>query len=387
MIDSTCFFGLYRPTTHKTFFSYQLIYCNKMSHKGLKLSHVNCRSVFRKLAQLDVLFYDSDVLCCSETWLSKAYPDSLLSLTNKLIYRSDRSTRGGGVCIYIRKNLSSYCKIDVKSTYCSSDLEIVSVDLSKPNMKHIKCCCIYRPPHGDHKKCIDKLTEIMSRRENFKKEIWILGDFNVDFRKRDDINFKRFQNFFKTYGLSQIITDVTRPSNNRGSCIDWIVTNSRFVASANVTKIFLSDHLAIECIRKKAREKNPTVTRNLRDYTNYSRQNLIDLLDQSLERKSFDDIDDPNALWNCIYHSTIDILSVMCPIKCYRQRETPSPWITAEIHRAIRYRDRLIFLFKTTGVSNYLTLARRQRNVVNMLIESAKKHHIERLLTKKCQKS
>ena len=83
--------------------------------------------------------------------------------------------------------LSPFCKVDTKSTYTSSGL------------KHMKVSSIYRAPHGDHKKCIEKLREILSHKENFKKEIWFLGDFNVDFLKRNDINFKRFQSFFETF--------------------------------------------------------------------------------------------------------------------------------------------------------------------------------------------
>ena len=72
----------------------------------------------------------------------------------------------------------------------------------------------------------------------------------------------------------------------------------------------------------------------------------------------------------------------MCPIKRYSQRETPSPWISAEIYRAIRYRDTLILLYNTAGALLYLTLAKHQRNHVNMLIESAKKKYVKSLLTK-----
>ena len=133
-----------------------------MSHKGLKFVHVNCRSIYPKLAQIEILFSEYDFISCTETWLTKAYPDSLVSIPDRIIFRSDRSTRGGGVCIYVRSDLGSYCKIDTKSTFSSSDLEIVTVDLTKPGLKHLRICTIYRPPRGDHKRCIDKLTEILS---------------------------------------------------------------------------------------------------------------------------------------------------------------------------------------------------------------------------------
>ena len=105
--------------------------------------------------------------------------------------------------------------------------------------------CVYRPPKGDPKKCIDKISEIMSRRENFKMELWFLGDFNVDFRNRNDTNRKRFIDIFKTYGLKQLIVDITRPSFGSGTCIDRIITSCRFVKNSYVLNMFMSDHNAV----------------------------------------------------------------------------------------------------------------------------------------------
>ena len=200
------------------------------------------------------MFKDSQFLFCTETWLLPSLSDALLNINAKTIFRRDRLSRGGGVCIYVDTEFSPFCAIDEQSSYISKDLEIISLNVKKPGLKYMKIACIYRPPRGDPKKCIDKLTEILSRRENFKKEIWLIGDFNIDYLKRNDINLKRFQTMFKTFGLSQLITDVTRPSISTGTCIDWIVTNCRFVQNACVLNVFLSDHFAVECIRKKQRE-------------------------------------------------------------------------------------------------------------------------------------
>ena len=177
--------------------------------------------------------------------------DSMLDIPGKTIFRCDRVSRGGGICIYIDDNLSPFCNIDILSSYILTDLEIISVDVKKPGLKYMKICCIYRPQRVDHKKCIDKLTELLRRHENYKKEIWFFGDFNVDYLKRDDINQKRFSTLFKNFGMTQLVSNITRPGINSGSCIDWIVSNSRFVCYANTSNIFVSDHYAVECVRKK----------------------------------------------------------------------------------------------------------------------------------------
>ena len=71
---------------------------------GLKLIHLNCRSLFCKLDEIIDNFKTCDVITCSETWLSKELSDSLVFFPDKKIYRLDRSfsnrkMRGGGVCI------------------------------------------------------------------------------------------------------------------------------------------------------------------------------------------------------------------------------------------------------------------------------------------------
>ena len=90
---------------------------------------------------------------------------------------------------------------------------------------------LYRPPRGKVQNCIDKLTEILSRNELAKDEIWILGDYNVDYLQRANHDLLKFVTLFKQFGCVQLITSVTRPGKYRCSCLDWIVTNSNFVSS------------------------------------------------------------------------------------------------------------------------------------------------------------
>ena len=70
----------------------------------------------------------------------------------------------------------------------------------------------------------------------------------------------------------------------------------------------------------------------------------------------------------------------MCPYKKYRQRENVTPWISADIYRNMRYRDYLVNLYNLTKNNLYLTLMKRQRNVVNSMVETAKKSYITTLL-------
>ena len=53
--------------------------------------HVNTRSIISKLRQLEVLFDDVDILCCTETWLDNRFTDGILKLPGKSIFRCDHT--------------------------------------------------------------------------------------------------------------------------------------------------------------------------------------------------------------------------------------------------------------------------------------------------------
>ena len=61
----------------------------------------------------------------------------MIAIDGKSVFRSDRSSRGGGVCIYVNNSLSPFCKVDPISCNISPDLEIMSINLKKPGLKDI----------------------------------------------------------------------------------------------------------------------------------------------------------------------------------------------------------------------------------------------------------
>ena len=71
----------------------------------------------------------------------------------------------------------------------------------------------------------------------------------------------------------------------------------------------------------------------------------------------------------------------MCPFKCYKQRKVIKPWLTAEIYREIRYREKCLKVFRSTGCQHYLELARKSRNSINIMVGRAKSNNFRNLLT------
>lgn len=78
------------------------------SKRGLHFIHINARSLLPKLHEIDCIARRSRAacICVSETWLDYSVPDSEVNISNYCIQRRDRNRQGGGVCTYIRKDLS-----------------------------------------------------------------------------------------------------------------------------------------------------------------------------------------------------------------------------------------------------------------------------------------
>ena len=111
---------------------------------------------------------------------------------------------------------------------------------------------VYRPPQGDYKAACKSIFESFDKANMIDNtEIYILGDFNIDFKTTNSKSptFKELDFTTKALGLAQLINGLTRISYTNGaessSTLDLIFTNSEFVDEAQVMDINISDHLAV----------------------------------------------------------------------------------------------------------------------------------------------
>ncbi|KAK2901605.1 hypothetical protein Q8A73_011351 [Channa argus] len=139
----------------------------KLRQRGLRtplpsIHLANLRSLPNKTDELLLLsrtnkdFFNSAVLCFTETWLNDAIPDSVLSLPGFQLLRSDRDaestgkSRGGGTCFYINDRWCS--DVTVLKKMCCSDLETLFINC-KPFYSPREFCSfilvsVYIPPQA-----------------------------------------------------------------------------------------------------------------------------------------------------------------------------------------------------------------------------------------------
>ena len=189
------------------------------SLKGLRLVHLNCRSILNKITEIGYVFSGLDVLACTETWLSKAIPNHMVAIPSMDIFRYDRDngtvdglskTRGGGVACYIRNDLKLHVTVVGALTHIGSEIETLTLKCVYLFGKVFHIMVVYRPPSGSYKNFFLELSNYIEAGLLTDKELYICGDFNIDYLHRNDPKTKALINFLRSYGLKQHIETPTR---------------------------------------------------------------------------------------------------------------------------------------------------------------------------------
>ena len=176
---------------------------------------------------------------------------------------------------------------------------------------------LYRPPQGDVDQFIQYLEKVFDDIETDNIELFIMGDFNIDFLDKKDPKCKKLMELIKPLGLRQIIKEPTRLTINRGTCLDLFITNCDNISKAGVCNINISDHLPILLTHKKIKTPKKRCTFTGRSYRNYNKdifqQNIIDA-DWTL----FDNSNTVLDKWNCLIDIVGNSINRMCPLKLFK---------------------------------------------------------------------
>ena len=156
----------------------------------------------------------------------------------------------------------------------------------------------------------DMVTDITT---DSNADIFITGDFNIDYNKPNHLKRQELKNWETSQGLKQYISDITRFSDSP-STIDLIFSNSDDISHSGVLHLNISDHEATYFVRKKITPKFKRVTSKGRSYLNYDRDKFVKKLLAS-DWSGFDKLTDPNEAWQYMLEIIINAIDRQCPIK------------------------------------------------------------------------
>ena len=328
------------------------------SNNVLKVCHSNVRSIKSagKLEEIQMLAQSENfkVITISETWLDADYPDQLLAIDNfQPPFRRDRQTgRGGGVLTYVHSSLPCTRRADLEGQNC----ECIWVEISTP-LGALFVGNYYRPP-GQPAEIRDAFLESLATSihtvlESNPYTLIITGDFNdrcADWNSAhpDSELGTSLVNLVASHNLFQLIEEPTRISEYTSNLLDLIITDSPGLVldSGVLTPISNSDHSVIFCSLSLTHFKDKSFKRPIWDFNKANFQDLNIALSSApwdTAHEVYDSLDDIVSYWSDLFLSTA---KDFIPYREVTIRPQDKPWITTEIKKRIRKRNRAWKRFK-----------------------------------------
>ena len=286
-----------------------------------------------------------DILVACETKLDDSILTSELKLPpNYNIYRKDRTADGGGVLIAI-KNSITHQKCDELDTEC----EIIWISITLQNKKSFHIASYYRPPNAPEDAIINLRNSLQKLRVKSKfNPILIIGDFNTPHIDWDTLstipkpgtgtkNSNLLLDLINDFGLDQTVRGPTRKKNT----LDLCLTSHPGLIDKTSTTTGVSDHDGLEIIlntKPKLTKKKP------RQIFIYSKADLPAIRQdlQTFHESLITNHDGKSVeeTWTLFKGTLNDLMRKHIPQKTISGRFN-LPWITTEIKRKVRLKQRL----------------------------------------------
>ena len=307
-----------------------------------------------------------------------------------------RDRHGGGVAIYIHKSLPFQ-----RMNYLEVGNEEWIWAKIKTKQFTLLICCTYLPPNST-------MERLQNFSEHFEEAVClaqsqtptttlILGDFNTGniyldqniYKHNGITTFDRIlKDMAETLDLQQLIAQPTRTTENSENLRDLIFTSNfkTVIDSGTLSSFSLLDHFPVY-VKINITPPPEPVMHTMKEMWDYSKLNaplLTNLLMNTDWARILDnDVDTATTLFISALH---EAAAASIPIRRKRQ-QNQKPWITAELKRNIRKRDRLFKIAKQTQNEYNWARWRHQRNHVTTLNRQIKNEHyqtqVKQLLSQK----
>ena len=334
-----------------------------------------------------------DICMIQEAEIPKDYPTNLLSSIDYKIESENCSVKAR--CAALIKNNINYTR---RQDLEGEDNCIIVFDLKvENNYRLINVYRTFNPPANRTLK--EKFTLQMNQihlalNENPNLIPIVLGDFNLDDSKHNDIRYRNKSYFdildpiIDQHQLFQIINFPTwhRLINNiqNSSTLDHIyLKDPNSITSLTSIEPLIGDHLLITFNLQGAKDK--PIIRLKRNWKHYSKELLL----EKLATVNFDMLaDDVQTQWNHFESTLINIIDVIIPYEPFiNTQSVKSTNPTRKIKSKVSLRKRLLKNYKSNP--NQVTKDRiRNLNVeIKQFYTNQKKYYIQRSILPNNSKS
>ena len=266
----------------------------------------------------------------TETKLDQSIHNEEISNDGYNLIRKDRNRHGGGVACFIKNNI---CFNEIN--FFHKDIENILFDILLPKSKPFTVGVMYCPPGQNN--FLDLLKEDFDKLNPEKKELQILGDFNINLLingksildKKNNFSdsntltqlSRHYKEFCSFFSLSQLIGTPTRITCNSSTLLDHILTNAPHkITNSGTYETGISDHDFIFCT-----SKTQITTYNTHNYvyfrcfSNYLIENLENKL-RSLEFPDYSNFDSVDNAYSDFINRLITAIDSCAPSRKKRTK-------------------------------------------------------------------
>lgn len=335
----------------------------------LKVAHINAQSLC-DIAHyvefcLDFANSNFDIVAVSETFFKSTSQKCLTNYTDITVDRvCDKAA--GGVALYIKdchktKVLSSSNGERFKPEYV-----IVEVTI---NTVKILCACIYRPPHIGFME--EFVNDVQCHLPNYKFAI-VCGDINARFGSGSS-ETQNIEDIFQECNLNFLPFGPTYHTSQCHTTLDVIASNCNELV-LDFGQKSAPGFSAHDLLYSVFNISTPRFVKKTVTFRNYKQLN-VDLL-----------LDDANKLpWENVYTQNnvnekvqlfntflIELLDKHAPLTTVKLKEYDAPWMTKELKKERKKRDKLWTKYRLSGSPEDLENHRQCRNKLKQKMRNAK---------------
>lgn len=335
----------------------------------LKVAHINAQSLCETAHYvefcLDFANSGFDIIAVSETFFKNS---SQKCLPNYIDFTVDRvcDRASGGVALYIKDCHKT--KVLSSSNGDRSKPEYIIVEVLINTVK-ILCVCIYRPPHIGYME--DFLNDVQCHLPNYKYSI-VCGDVNARFGSGSS-ETKNIEEIFQSCNLTFLPFGPTYHTSQCQSFLDIIASNCNDLV-IDFNQIEAPGFSAHDLLWAVFNISTPKFVKKTVTYRNYKQLNIDSLLDDANMMPwenifSLSNINEKVSLFNSLL---IELFDKHAPLKTVKLKEYDEPWMTKELKKERKKRDKLWKKFKISGSPEVFENYRQFRNKLKQKMRNAK---------------
>ncbi len=341
-------------------------------NKPVKVMHININGLRDKV---DVLYTEAkryDIVAVTETKLNDGVDTSDLRMSGfQDPIRKDRTEdSGGGIAVYMKEGITAARRNDLEL----NDLESIWLNITCYQHKFL-LGTVYRPPNSLAYRWNILRSMLDEAEPNLFNKMLLVGDLNDDLLPGLPCPLL---NIIESYELHQFISEPTRVTPTSATLLDPIISNCPdMIRKAGVIMPFSSDHhgtfaqLQFKVPHQKCYKK--TVWK----YDNVN----FDGLKQDLASTDWGTLfinDDIDITTTNVTDHILKLCDKHIPHKEILVRPSDPPWLTTDVKRLIRKRNRLHKKAKEKNTENHWANFRGCRNDVIQLVRDTKKEFLKK---------